>query len=209
MKPIRTYNQNIVSEVADILEDISMKDFSPRTYQLECFRAERSISRDYQLFEREYVCEIESSDIGSVVPIMVTNFDGEYYFEVNGTEYNKSQENNIDEAGKYFITHKDGDWVFDYYSKAEGDSVKIQYLATGEVPEEHDGRPLLPDKYQDELVRRAVTRIARRGAIKYKNEKRQKYLNAIEIYKNPERDIRDPKLERDDGFIEIQTFDYP
>jgi len=62
MKLLRTYDDEILSEVADRLDDRYMKDFEPQEYAMQCFKAERSIAADYQILERTYNVEVEDED---------------------------------------------------------------------------------------------------------------------------------------------------
>ena len=68
---VTSFDSDLLSEVALALADEQFKDFPRNIYSQQAFRAARSISKDYDIFERTISLTMESADIGDDVEIPI------------------------------------------------------------------------------------------------------------------------------------------
>jgi len=210
---MKAYNNELISEVAFMCDDINFKDFKRTEYGQATFRAMRKIANEYGILEYQVGITIENYEITDEdgndlwVDLPFKNFKAETQVVINEVEYDKvnvSPEN----ENEYVIKLNDlGSYVINYYGKQAGDKVVISYQSLGRSTDESDGLPLLGDKYYEEILRQSVIQIAKIGIIRFREEKREKY--AVLLRTSGSSREFDPKLGRDDQWIKIQPFRYP
>lgn len=203
MQILKKYNKELISEIALQCGDSQFVDFPESLYAQASFRAQREVAKDYNILQKEitFISESETWE-----DINLVNFVAEAYIKVNGTKYTKRNE--LDELNdyEYHIRYEDNGWRLNYTGKLIGDEVTIFYTYLGVPSEENDGTPVIPDKYYEEIINKAVIYIAKLGIAQFTETKKQKYQD---IYRINQRQKVDSALAKDNSWIHIKPFIYP
>jgi len=205
MQVVKAYNKEIISEVAAMCGDSEYRDHKREFYGQSVFRAMRQIAQAYHLIEYAIYLNVEEFEVDAWLQIPVTNFKGEIEVRVNDLPYNKVNDDPKNQY-EYVIKFTNDAWVLDYYGKATDDTIYIKYASDGQTADEFDGTPLVPNRYYEELLSKAVVYISKVGAAKFTAERREKYLTLFKIYDTPYDDY-DPHLARDNQWITVKPFD--
>ena len=106
-----------------------------------------------------------------------------------------------------------------YYTGAEAnDEITIYYTSSiaGETdyePYDLEGNanavPVLPNKYFEEVVRRAVRYMAQLGIATFDGQKSDKYAKVLRMHTHRTDEIDEVGLQKSRPFIEIKPFQYP
>lgn len=203
MQILKAFNKDLISEVALQCGDSQFVDFPETIYAQAAFRAQREVAKDYNILQREITLTTESD---TWEDLNLPNFVAEAYVKVNGTKYDKRNELDDVDATQYHIRYNNYQWQLNYTNKVVGDEVNIFYTLTGDVSEEQDGTPIIPDKYYEEVVNKAVIYIAKLGIAQHEGTKLQKYQNVFRIN---QRQKIDSSLAKDNSWISIKPFIYP
>jgi len=203
MQILKAFNKDLISEVALQCGDSQFVDFPETIYAQAAFRAQREVAKDYNILQREITLTTETD---TWEDLNLPNFVAEAYVKVNGTKYDKRNELDDAEGTQYHIRFDNYQWQLNYIGKVAGDEVIISYTLLGDVSEEQDGTPIIPDKYYEEVVNRSVIYIAKLGIAQYEGAKLQKYQN---VYRINQRQKIDSALAKDSSWISIKPFIYP
>jgi len=203
MQILKAFNKDLISEVALQCGDSQFVDFPETIYAQAAFRAQREVAKDYNILQREITLTTETD---TWEDLNLSNFVAEAYVKVNGTKYDKRNELDDTDATQYHIRFDNYQWQLNYTNKVAGDEVNIFYTLTGDVSEEQDGTPIIPDKYYEEVVNKAVIYIAKLGIAQHEGVKLQKYQNVFRIN---QRQKIDSSLAKDNSWISIKPFIYP
>ena len=203
MQILKAFNKDLISEVALQCGDSQFVDFPETIYAQAAFRAQREVAKDYNILQREITLTTETD---TWEDLNLSNFVAEAYVKVNDTKYDKRNELDDADALQYHIRFDNYQWQLNYTNKVAGDEVNIFYTLTGDVSEEQDGTPIIPDKYYEEVVNKAVIYIAKLGIAQHEGVKLQKYQNVFRIN---QRQKIDSSLAKDNSWISIKPFIYP
>ena len=203
MQILKSYNKDLISEIALQCGDSQFNDFNESVYAQSVFRAQRAVAKEYGVLERtvEFTTETETWET-----IPIKNLRAEFYLSVNDTQYTKRNEIDELETYEYYVrVSEDSDWELNYTDKAVGDEILMKYVSLGETSDEQDGTPILPDKYYEEIINRAVIYIAKLGIAGFSGGKRDKYNLIFKMnIKNSE-----SILGKDSSWISVKPLSYP
>lgn len=205
MQIVKAYNKEIISEVAAMCGDSEYRDHRREFYGQSIFRAMRGIAKDYSLMEYALYLTVEAFELDLWLKIPVTNFKGEIEVRINDVPYKKVNDDPKEEYD-YVLKFANDALVLNYLNKAEGDKIYIKYSSNGQSADEFDGTPLIPNRYYEELLSKAIVYISKIGIAKFSAEKREKYLALLKIYDTPHDDY-DPYLAKDNQWIQMKPFD--
>lgn len=220
-------NNELVSEIALKCGDIYIKDFPKTVYAQALYRSQREIAKEFKILDRiwQYTNTSGANPIeitplnfeGGISRITITPLDGnELIYKVVQLD-EVLDENNIQEAYCALI-YNTNKWTLYYNSAAENDVISIYYTASivGEEDYEDtdsDGNvqliPMLPDKYDEEIIRRSVRYIAKLGIANFAADKRDKYTKILQVYTRRDDENKEMHLDRSRPFIKIKPFIYP
>jgi len=220
-----------VSETALKCGDPFFKDFPKHIYSQAVYRAERGIAKHYEVMDR--ILTITNTAGDSEIDIGPLNFNGEWRVTVTKPAaddestpqtytYIKVQYEDIDDVTsvvlpdyRYSVNYIGNRYVFRYNNVDATDEINIYYVSSiaGEEDYEYydnEGNtnliPILPNKYYEETVRRAVVYIGELGIAQFDGIKAQRYARILQRYTRAV-DVREEKgLERDRPFIQIKAF---
>ena len=86
------------------------------------------------------------------------------------------------------------------------DYINIYYTSTGRLANETTGKPVLPVKFYEELLRKSILNIAKLGIVSFTGEKKQRYADILGIYGAEDRRGSKSKLERNDAWVHVKPF---
>lgn len=215
-----------VSEVALLCGDKFFKDFPKNIYNQAVYRSQRSIAVEYQILERIWTHTITTDEAVEETEIEISplNFDKEYKIlvihpdDTEATAYDDKVDhelNNDTDITEYYIRYATNKYVINYTNKEEGDILKIYYISHIAGLEDYeatdaDGNaniiPVLPDKFYEEILKRAVSWIAKLGIASFGEEKKKKYIDLLKIYSSSKE--KDMNLVKNDTWISIKPFQY-
>lgn len=116
---------------------------------------------------------------------------------------------------RYAIIYNGNRYVFKYSGAEVNDIIEIWYTSSisGEEDYEYfdsEGNvnliPVLPNKFFEETVRRAILWIAQVGIAQFSGLKAQKYGRLINLYSRPTDNMAEQSLEKDRPWIRINAF---
>jgi len=116
---------------------------------------------------------------------------------------------------RYSINYQANRYVFSYSDPLLNDIITIYYtssIAGEEDFEPFDAQgnpniiPILPNKYYEETLRRAIIYMAEMGAIKFRGDKSKQWQLLLRIHSKPEDQDIERGLEKDRPFIQIRAF---
>lgn len=220
-----------VSETALKCGDPFFRDFPKNIYSQAVYRAERGIAKEYKIMDR--ILTIDNSAGDSEIDIGPLNFNGEWRVTVTpppadssstsvAQEYSKVQYEELDDTTssvlpdyRYSINYIGNRYVFRYNNVTADDEINIYYvssIAGQEDYEYYDDQgnanliPVIPNKYYEETVRRAVVYMGELGIASFDGLKAQRYTRILQRYTRP-KDVREEKgLERNRPWIQIQAY---
>ena len=160
--------------------------------------------------ELESSTVVDSDALATSMAVEV-NTDGSYTYKKKKWE----ELLDTDTTHSYAINYIGNRYVFKYTGAAVDDTIKIYYvssIAAEEDFEEYDDNgdtnilPVLPNKYHEESIRKAVLYMAQLGIAKFEGDKGKKYQNVLRIYTLPEDRDSERGLERERPWIVLKTF---
>ena len=121
-----------------------------------------------------------------------------------------------DTSYSYAINFFENAYVFRYTPVVTNDMITIYYTSTLSSEEDYGSAddqvlPALPNKYYEEIIRRAVIYIARLGIVTFDKEKGKKYTRVLQLYQQRADSAPETKLERERPWIKVKSFstEYP
>jgi len=205
MQIVKAYNKEIISEVASMCGDPEYRDYKREFYGQAIYRAMRRIAKDYNLTEYALFLTVEDFEVDLWLSLPLSNFRGEIEVRVNDKPYLKTNDDPKNEY-EYVIKYSNDSLVLNYYNKVAKDKVYIKYSSLGQKADEFDGTPLIPDRFYEELLNKAIVYLAKIGVAQFTAEKKEKYLTLLKIYDTPHDDY-DPHLAKNNQWIVIKPFD--
>lgn len=224
---INATNSDLLSEIALKCGDIYFKDFPKNIYIQGLFRAQRSIAKELKILDR--VWQYTNTTGTSPIDITPLNFDGGAWRITvtpdDGDElvYKKVQvdevlnENNSDQA-YCALMYNVNRWTLYYVGAAADDVISIYHTASISSEEDYEltdpeGNaqliPAIPNKYDEEVIRRTVRYIAQLGIANFAADKRDKYLRVLQVYTRKDDENRELHLDKTRPFIKIKPHIYP
>lgn len=223
---VNVSNSEAISEVALKCGDPFFKDFPKNIYSQGVYRAERSIAKDFGILDR--IWTYTNTTGTSPITIAPLNFNGAWKVNVSlidgdPAEYTERKiedtfNSDLTSDNFYHILYNANQREFHYANPAIGDVITIYYtsLIAGEEDYElldSDGNPIanpvLPNKYFEEVVRRAVRYIAQLGIATFEADKAAKYTRILRLYTQRADQVQERGLEKSRPFIMITPFQYP
>lgn len=220
-----------VSETALKCGDPFFKDFPKHIYSQAVYRAERGIAKDYKIMDR--VLTITNTAGDSEIDIARLNFNGEWRVAITKPAaddestpqtytYTRVQYEDLDDVTsstlpdyRYTINYIGNRYVFRYNNVDANDEINIYYVSSiaGEEDYEYyddEGNvnliPVLPNKFYEETVRRAVVYIAEIGIATFDGLKAKRYARILSRYTRPKDVMEEQGLERNRPWIQIRAF---
>ena len=220
-----------LSETALKCGDPFFRDFSKNIYSQAVFRAERGIAKRYSILDR--MITITNTDGVAELAITPLNFNGEWRVEVFRTgednligdfrEYSRTDDVTLGNETmsiavpkqRYSLKYMANQYLFNYSWPQKNDVINIYY--TSSIANEEDYTtfddqgnpnliPILPNKYYEETVRRAVIYIAELGIAGFQGEKLKRFMNILKRYTRPEDTSPERGLEKDRPWIVMKSF---
>lgn len=227
---VNVSNDQAISEVALKCGDPFFKDFPKNIYSQSVYRAEREIAHQYGIMDR--VWTYTNIDGTSPVTIAPLNFRGVWRVVVTTADdlEEEYEQRKIDEVLDndssdtastnffYSIIYNANQYELFYTWPAVNDEITVYYVSgiAGEEdyePLDENGEenaiPVLPNKYFEEIVRRAVRYMAKLGIAQFDGLKAQRYSRVLNIYTKRPDEAMDSSLERDRPWIQIKPLQYP
>lgn len=204
----------IISEIALRCGDRDFDDFEQGVYLQAYYRANRSLGKKYNIYQKLYTFTPETIDDDIVLDI--PDFKSEHRVWVNGKELRRLSnriEDTIEHRDSYYIDYVDTDLLFNYRlkdGKSESDEIAILYEITPDK-ETDDGEYAIPTLYEEELIEHTLVYLSKMGMVQFSNEKKAKYRDLYQIVvgeKNRneyDKDLRGKSRE----WIEVKPFQYP
>lgn len=227
---VNVSNDQAISEVALKCGDPFFKDFAKNIYSQAVYRAEREVAHRYGILDRVWTyTNITGTSPVVIAPlnfsaawrVTITPADGE---EIEYTQMqldaildNDSSPTAI-ENFYYAIIYNANQYEINYTFPVEDDLITIYYVSgiAGEEDYEvldNEGNvnaiPVLPNKYFEEIVRRAVRYMAKLGIAQFEGLKAERYSRVLNIYTKRPDEAVDNSLERDRPWILIKPLQYP
>ena len=225
-----------VSEVALKCGDAFFRDFPKNIYSQAVFRAERAVAKRYGIMDRIWTyTNTAGSDEVDITPLnfngewrvtvtrtdtdavtgLVTTYDLEYI----KVPYEKVEnpDDLVDTPDyRYSINYIGNRYVIRYSDPAALDVLTIYYTSgiAGEEDYEYFDEngdanliPVIPNKYYEEVMRRAILYICDLGIAKFDQLKAQRYVRLMKRYTIPQEDLLPERgLEKDRPFIQVKAF---
>lgn len=203
MKVLKRFNKTFVDSVAYKCLDQFFKDFEEYDYAQAIDNAQRSLAKKYKILNRIARLTLEPGDLTDKIILPFDNFDSETKVTINNILFHRAP--TISEDYTYYLEYLENTWQFDYKNKQLLDTIEIEYLITDEKNYESNGNLVLPDIYEDEIIRIAVQDIAKLGIAKFTEEKSNKYTKIYRLNSKETLQL-DPNLSRHKVFKEIEIF---
>lgn len=219
-------NNETISEVALKCGDPFFKDFPKNIYSQSIYRAERSIAKEFGILDRIWTYTNTAGT--SPITILPLNFHGAWKIDIaiTGGDSVEYVERKLEDVLNSSLTDDNYFHIFFnanqrnlyYTNPAVDDVITIYYtsLIAGEEdyePYDSEGNatevPVLPNKYFEEVVRRAVRYIAQLGVATFEEDKARKYTRILQIYTQRKDQEQEENLEKSRPFILIKPFQYP
>lgn len=227
---INVSNDEIISEVSLKCGDPFFRDFPKNIYSQAVYRSERSIAKDFGVLDR--IWTYTNVDGTSPITISRLNFNGAWRLTITTSEdeeilYTQKQLDEVldnDDSPTassnyyYAIIYNANATTLYYTHPAENDTITIYYTSSIAGEEDYetldsDGNanvlPVLPNKYYEEIIRRAVRYIAQLGLAMFDAIKGQKYEKILTIYTRQGDEQQEAGLQKSRDFIQIKPFQYP
>lgn len=227
---VNVSNDQAISEVALKCGDPFFKDFPKNIYSQAVYRAEREIAQRYGILDR--VWTYTNTDGTSPIVVAPLNFKSAWRITVTpdeGTEQEYTQmqiddvlDNDSSATGSsnfyYAIIYNANQYEI-YYTHPDTDDALTVYYVSGIAGEEdyeyydeegnENAIPVLPNRYFEEIVRRAVRYMAKLGIAQFDGLKAERYGRVLNIYTKRPDETADNSLERDRPWIQIRPLQYP
>lgn len=222
---VNVNNNEAISEVALKCGDPFFKDFPKNIYSQGVYRAERSIAKEFGIMERIWTYTNTAGT--SPIEIVPLNFNAAWKVDItvedgDPVEYSNVKLEDVLESTTtsdtmYHVLYNANEHMLYYTNPAENDTITLYYTSSiaGEEdyePYDSEGNaiavPILPNKYFEEIVRRAVRYIAQLGIATFEADKAAKYTRVLQLYTQRSDQVTEKNLEKSRPFIEIQPFQY-
>lgn len=222
---VNVSNSEAISEVALKCGDPFFKDFPRNIYSQAVYRSQRSIAKDFGIMDR--IWTYTNTDGDSPIEIIPLNVNGIWKFDITRDEettvYLLRKLEDILESDStldnyYHILYNANKYMLYYTNPEANDVITIYYtslIAGEEDYEEYDSEgnpiaiPVLPNKYLEEVIRRAVRYIAQLGVVTFDADKAGKYTRVLQLYTRQADEMTERHLEKSRPFIQIKPFQYP
>jgi hypothetical protein len=188
--------QNIQPRLVDILmlkcDDNYNEDFDKDIYEECIFRALRKVARIYNvatyIFSFNNIIPIPpdapsdylEKEFQSDVNIPLKGFRGEISVTINDVRFTKAENNLIREGRfEYHLYRGTDGWKFNYSPRSQNDTVHIIHQVDIELSafEDEQSMPVIPNKYEDEIIKFSLINVAEIGMARFKGDKFNKYKN--------------------------------
>jgi hypothetical protein len=228
---VNVSNDQAIAEVALKCGDPFFKDFPKNIYSQAVYRGTREIAKEYGIMDRSW----SYTNTGGTSPFAISplNFTGAWrcsvlpsgdtaeiiYTEVKLDSVLDNDTSDTAITNYYYsIIYDANQYMFYYTHPAEDDVVTIYYVSSVAGEEDYEvydengdpnAIPVLPNKYFEELIRRAVRYMAKLGIATFDDRKAEKYGRVLQLHTKRTDEKQDMSLERSRPWIEIQPFIYP
>jgi len=226
---ITNIESKLIDLIADRCADSHHRDFHKDEYEESLYRADRKIARKYQILNRmlkfnckivtppeqenneDYVSQQKNTDVELNIP----SLHQESKVLINQMPYVKGKQNALisnasqNDSYSYYLYYGHNSLLFNYNPRTEDDDIIIFYMsgATLENFDADTNKPVIPDKFEDERIRLALIEMAHMGIAKYREEKKQKYIDILRL--NDKNRSLDPNLVESKASLTIQPYKYP
>ena len=228
---VNVSNDQAISEVALKCGDPFFKDFPKNVYSQAVYRGTREIAKEYGIMDRIWsYTNITGTSPLNIAPL---NFTGAWrvaitptgdtiervYTEVKLDSIIDNADSDTSTTNYYYsIIYDANQYTFYYTWPAEDDVITIYYVSSVAGEEDYEtldengvpnAIPVLPNRYFEELLRRAVRYIAKLGIATFDDRKAEKYARVLQLHTKRTDEKQDMTLERSRPWIEIKPFIYP
>lgn len=207
-------NPDIIDEIQLKCNDHFFEDFDRPIYLSAIFWAMKKVANKYDILERLHKLKGDvpnEEDINKPLFLELTSFRNESAVFVNNIRYEKIDNKDPWKENTYQLYYRDQNWALDYFPRKQvGDLIDIYYTADLQLPDLESERtiPILPGKFNPEIIKRATSIIAESGVAKFTGEKKQKYVDILRLINSRFSDASDSKISNK-VVITQKIFDYP
>lgn len=215
--------EETISEVSLKCGDPFFQDFPKNIYSQAVYRAQRSIAKQYKVMDRiwawlntegESRIEVLPLNYNGVIRLTVTRDGDTTPITYEQKQVDEVQANTDDSIYYFSIVYDTNKYMLEYTNPTANDTLTLYYVASisEEDYEPYDSNgnqqdiPVLPNKYTEETIRRAVLWMAQLGLAKFFSQKKQKYYTIYQMYVKPEDRKEERGLERDRPPIKLTLF---
>jgi len=216
----------LVLEIADRCNDVDYDDFNKSSYLESIYRAEKKIALEYDIlnrilyFSNKIVVPPEfegdanwlqvQKDTSFEIPIK--SLHNETRVIINGILYTKATKDNLTQSTsdllsyEYHLYYGNNRYMMNYTERGLDDTIIIHFTSDINISdyEEESIKPVLPPKFEDEILNRSCTDMAKKGIAKFKGDKGDKWYKVFKLYSKDK--IALEKVESQ-SWITVQPFD--
>ena len=200
----------LVLEIANRCNDTHYDDFQKNSYLESIYRAEKRIALKYDILNRVLFFKnkivVPPQFEGNVVwlqtqketsiDLPVTSFHNETNVTINSIQYTKVSKDKLitdDDYPiySYHLYYGNNSYKFNYTERGIDDVIIISFTSDINISdyEEENIRPILPPKFEDEVINRACTDMAKKGITMFKGDKADKFYKILKMYSKEKVDI--------------------
>jgi len=143
----------------------------------------------------------DDADLRELEQITVGGEEGEYLIE--------ESDDDVEAADPRVNFNNDYSYVIYLCSEniiAKDDFIFVYYISTGRLANETTGKPVLPVKFYEELLRKSILYIAKLGIASFAGEKKIKYRDIYGIHGAEDRRGSKSELQRNDEWVKVKPF---
>jgi hypothetical protein len=170
--------------------DTDYYDFPESVYNEGMLFSAREVARRHSILHRYYSFTITTNDpleYQKPVPIRLHSFTAEELVRVNGIELTRSDNIRFhDNTNMYQLYYGVDGYLFNYTPRTPQDIIEIYYTAdiTVDDYDEESITPVIPQRYNEEIIRGALLYISELGIAKFKEAKNEKYMKIYKLNQN-------------------------
>lgn len=214
MEEYQKIKPSLISEAAERVFDPSFRELPKSVYEQALFRANRIIAKKYSVMQAVKTVEdtpAAEEDLVLNIKLEVPSFRGEYLVVVNGVEYRKVPDNEIEPDSYTYHMYEDQEGLkFNYSPRkvAEKNEIQIYYTVIPDLSSYETTEPVIPTRYREEQIEYMVQDLCRMAIPRVTGHAKDKYIELLKLYSKQENDI-DPRLTQNNSWTEIKLWQFP
>lgn len=206
---LKQIRPTLLSEIALRCSDTKYVDFPKQIYERAILYAERKIAFKYRVLNRYFSFKASGTE---EVALTIPSFAGEYRVTVNGVEYETGDKHELEETEtEYYLYFDSHAYKFNYTGRSEAEDDVVIYYNSDVNIEDYDleeTTPVLPKRYEEEVIAIAVSYIVKLALAKFTGMKLEKYLRIREEYNSYNEDKVDGRLVPEEKWTKLETFKF-
>lgn len=182
-------NKRLIDILAYRCNDAYFDDFSQSVYEESMLFAARAVARKYSLLNRYYSFKANAkneSDKKAPLKLKIHSFSAETMVRVNEIEYSRTHDLRLDGEKIYQLYYGTDCYLFNYSPRNTEDRIDLLYTADITVDDFDDESitPVIPQRYDEDLLKNALLYISELGIAKFREEKKAKYMSIYKLNSN-------------------------